>query len=113
MACNRTRIVLTSVDNSGIRLSWMFDCLDRRDFESLFNFALNDWICGNLGERGGLDIGIFSIRETPSVCEGEEEQYLTSDAQMLTHDRCNSVTGALNKIKHGSHSSSITSIDLS
>lgn len=59
--------MLTSVDNSGIRLNWMFDCLDRRDFESLFNFALNDWICGNLGEGGGLDVGICSIREMRSV----------------------------------------------
>lgn len=78
--------MLTSVDNSGIRLNWMFGCLDRRDFDVLFNFALNDWICGNLGEGGGLDVGICSVRETPSVCKGKEEQYLTSNAQMLTHD---------------------------
>jgi hypothetical protein len=60
LACKETGIVLTSVDNSGIRLNWMFDCLDRRDFENLFNFALNDWVCGNLGEGGGLDVGICS-----------------------------------------------------
>lgn len=68
--------MLTSVDNSGIRLNWTFDCLDRRDFESLLNFALNDWICGNLGEGGGLDVGICSMRETRSVCKGRKNNSL-------------------------------------
>ncbi len=67
-------ILLTSVDNGGIRQDWMFDCLDRRNLMSLFNLALNDCVCGNLGKRGGLDVGIYSIREAPSdVYEGEEE----------------------------------------
>jgi hypothetical protein len=57
---NKCEIMLTSVDNGGIRLNRVLNCLNRRNFVNLFCLALKNGRCSNLGEGSGLYVGIYS-----------------------------------------------------